>query len=111
MSKENKIVFLVVITIATLSVLGIFISKKNTAYNDALEIADNVLKNEGYTLLYLGSSDCDGCHLEESQIKPLLETYDFGFFYINLNEGDISGYDELCWQGSDRYRWNHIVGR
>lgn len=86
MSKENKIVFLVVIIIATLSVLGIFISKKNTAYNDALEIADNVLKNEGYTLLYLGSSDCDGCHLEESQIKPLLETYDFGFFYINLND-------------------------
>ena len=86
MSKENKIVFIIIIVIALTSVLGIFITQKNTAYNDAIEIADNVLKNEGYTLLYLGAGNCDGCHLEESQIKPLLETYDFGFFYINLEE-------------------------
>lgn len=86
MSKENKITFLVIFAIGIVSVLYMLISQRNTAYKDALEIADNVLNNEGYTLLYIGSGDCEGCRLEESQIKPLIENYDFGFFYINLED-------------------------
>lgn len=84
MSKENKITFIVILVIGIVSILYMTISQKKTAYNDAVEIADNVLKNKGYTLLYVGAGNCDGCKLEEAQIKPLIENYDFGFYYINL---------------------------
>ncbi len=86
MNKENKIVFLAILIIGIISILYMTITQKKTAYNDALEIADNVLMNKGYTLLYVGSGDCEGCRLQEAQIKPLIENYDFGFFYINLED-------------------------
>lgn len=86
MNKENKIVFLAILIIGIVSILYMTITQKKTAYNDALEIADNVLMNKGYTLLYVGSGDCEGCRLQEAQIKPLIENYDFGFYYINLED-------------------------
>lgn len=86
MSKENKIIFLVIFVIGITTIFYMLISQKKTAYNDAIEIADNVLNNKGYTLLYVGAGNCDGCKLEEAQIKPLIENYDFGFFYINLED-------------------------
>lgn len=86
MSKESKIVFSVIIIACLVFILVYSLNKTNKNMKTVNQIVETVLDADTETMLYVGSSDCDACDLQGSQMSLLLENYDFEYYYVDFNE-------------------------
>jgi len=86
LSKESKIVFAVIIIACLIFILVYSLKKTNENMKIVNQIVETVLAADTETMLYVGSSDCDACDLQGSQMSLLLENYDFEYYYVDFNE-------------------------
>ncbi len=86
MSKESKIVFAVIVFGCLAFILFYSINKDNKNMKTVNQIVENVLDADSETMLYIGSSDCDACDLQATQMSLLLENYDFEYYYVDFNK-------------------------
>lgn len=86
MSKESKIVFSIIIIACFVFILVYSLNKTNENMKTVNQIVETVLKADTETMLYIGSSDCEACDLQASQMSLLLENYDFEYYYVDFNE-------------------------
>lgn len=85
MNKANKYLFITIIIVCSLIIISLYVTKKTTSYKEAEKVIDEVLKSEGYQLLYIGSKECEACSKELPQIESLIKNYNFGMYYIDLD--------------------------
>ena len=86
MGKESKIVFAVIIIACLMFILIYSLNKTNKNMKTVNQIVDTVLNADTETMLYVGSSECEACDLQGSQMSLLLENYDFQYYYVDFNK-------------------------
>lgn len=84
MNKGNSIIFISLSTILLLAGFSIYISKITNSSKKAYNIINDVKKTKGNQLIYVGSADCRGCVLQQSQIETLIKNYEFNLYYLDL---------------------------
>jgi len=86
LGKESKIVFSIIVIACLVFILVYSLNKTNENMKTVNQIVDTVKKADTETMLYVGSSDCEACDLQGSQMSLLLENYDFEYYYVDFNE-------------------------
>lgn len=86
MSKENKIFFGIFLVCSLLLILYLGVSNASKKQNIIDNIVDEVLASEDTAMLYIGSSKCEACAKQASQMALLMEDYEFDYYYIDMEE-------------------------
>lgn len=86
MNKQSRIAFAVIIVLALLFIIIYGINKDNKKMQTINNIVSKVKSATKNTMLYVGSSDCEACQSQATQMSLLLSNYDFNYYYVDYNE-------------------------
>ena len=93
MEKVNRYLFLSIISIFGIIILSLLIGNNKNNIENIKQTIEELKKQEGYNLLYVGAEDCEACSYQIPQIEAIIKTYDFPMYYIdlkNLSDNKVS---------------------